>query len=381
MLAFTQAGGREADPSFSVNQLAAGAEVKSCAFSEKSTAARTDTNTRITEASGERAGVVMADVHNRVIASASSKEQQAAGVVGANVVRSPALALDWWRNQRVHSDEDGGVAKVSHTYQIMTSETPRDMSSYGAGLCSPELKAAVSEEARWTECQLENLRLAQANTDPSITDFWGAVADKVNGRDSQQCQQKWFEHIATPQRRTQKTSRKCSPSHEPQAPINQQGDPGDIDDLFQATPMRTGRAFAGRPRTDGYAPKTPRTPAGPGAPGDDDTLVVKVAAEDGRAVQKRVVSKTYVQTMSKRIRKGTSQSAKGRGAAGGKLSTRMPSGAAGRTIHAADVSRGCRLKASLSSTGAVRVASICSGDEDSLELSDDEGNDVDERFD
>ncbi|CAM9874467.1 unnamed protein product, partial [Hapterophycus canaliculatus] len=123
--------------------------------------------------------------------------------------------LDWWRNQRsTNAAADGGVVEAAQTPEHQNHVNPGKplVSGSGTSYFSPELKTVdhlfSGGEATWTEDQLHSLRVAQAGTDPSTSDFWGAVAGRVEGRDSLQCQQKWFEHIATPRGRPRKGSKR-----------------------------------------------------------------------------------------------------------------------------------------------------------------------------
>ena len=298
---------------------------------------------------------------------------------------SDLAVLDWWRGR--HISEAAGVCQDQNLPSTATdSPTPKT-----------EARELRSAEKPWSKAQLHSLRLAQAETSPSAPDFWGVVAGNVEGRDPSGCQRKWFEHFATPQGRRRKAPKRESTSHRrtgtplsdtsprlsqdvvtarhgsPAAP--KQSD--DADDLFQATPMRGRRQFGGQPTSfgvEGGESNTPRTPAGPSAPYDDVSTIEQTPG-DGRADCKRGVSRAYVQAVSKKMRKGASQLSRGGSAARGMASRNPPSsGAANRTIHAAAISRGRKLTASVTSSGAVNVASFYS-DEDSLDLSGGESDD------
>lgn len=263
-----------------------------------------------------------------------------------------------------------------------------DRTGSEAGCSSPALKAVgretSPEEEPWTKSQLYSLHRAQADTDPSASDFWGAVADRVEGRDPLGCQRKWFEHFASPQGRRRKPSKRRLTSGTPlsdrtslsadttvhDSPVRIIQPRSSADDLFQGTPMRGRKHFGAQLGIGelGYS-KTPRTPAGPGATRGDASRSGGTPGDE-RVDHKRGVSRTYVQAMSKKLRKGASQPGGGCMAARGQT-RRIPthSGGAGRTIHAAAVSHGRKLKAIVSSSGTVSVASTHS-DEDSVGLSD-----------
>lgn len=392
VLAFWRTGGRETDASSSLLTEYSSQQhrvtSKSHSASKKSAAAQTSKSTSCHEGTGfVAAGLFTGRPSNRVNSAISSQERKAAERVDVDVRQGAAPVLDWWRNQRSTNAADGAVeaAPPPKHQDRLYPRKPTDVGDCGACSSSPEVKTADhacgSGEAQWTEGQLHSLHVAQADTDPSTSDFWGAVAGRVEGRNSQQCQQKWFEHIATPRSRPRKGSQRSVSSLKPRTavsatPTNQEGEPADIDDVFQATPMRERRRVGAQFRTDKAEPKTPKTPVGPGAR-HDGISAAKVLPGDGCASHKRVVSRAYVQAMSKKIRKGASQSARSSLAAGGKESAQAQCGVAGRcrTIQAADVSRGRRLKASVSTSGTVCVASTCSSDEDSFGLSDDQESD------
>lgn len=322
---------------------------------------------------------IMGDVSNRAISAATPHERQ----VAEGGLNTPPV-LNWWRSQRLTDSPDGGVVQAAGISQ--------DQLSPGTGSCSPALKTVSrkpdGQEEPWTKAQLHSLRRAQADTALSASDFWGVVAGNVEDRDARQCQQKWFEHFATPRGRRRKASKQGSTcqsagttlsdstsrlsryvvtaTHDSPEPINQPPERSDADDLFQATPMRGRRQFGAQPTGGELEPKTPRTPAGPGAP-IGDASAAEATPGDGRADYKRGVSRTYVKAMSKKMRKGASQLGKS-GMATRERARKPPFGSAGRTIHAAAISRGRKLKVSVTSLGAVSVASTCS-DEDSLGLS------------
>ncbi len=290
--------------------------------------------------------------------------------------------LDWWRGQRI--SEAAGLRQDQHL--------PGNSSGSLVKTETSDPCTAVVEKP-WSKAQLHSLRRAQAHTSPSTPDFWGEVAGNVEGRDPLACQQKWFEHFATPQGRRRKASKRESSSQETGTPLSdittrltqdavtaRHDSPtgpkrsDTADDLFQATPLRGRRQFGIQPTGGEGESNTPRTPAGPSGP-YNDASAVEATPGDGRADFKRGISRTYVQAVSKKMRKGASQLGGGRIAARG-MASRNPtsSGKAGRTIHAAAVSSGCKLTASVTSSGTVNVASFYS-DEDSLGLSGDESDD------
>ena len=302
--------------------------------------------------------------------------------------------MDWWRNQGVPHALDGKTAP---------SEPSDDVES----ICSAVVEAVGLDgveapdggDSPWTKPQLHSLRVAQMETVPSATDFWGAVSSKVNGRGPHQCQQKWFELFSAPKIRRGKAGSKCSTSQETEMPIvakcfslSQEGPkaadsspsltenlPGraDGDDLFQSTPMRGRSRFGMQLSDDAFEARTPKTPAGPCAPFADASAAAN-ASGDERADYKRGVSKTYVQALSKKMRKarGASQMCSTRVVLQEKAGIKQPSGGAGRTIHAAATSRGQLLKASMAASGTVRVESTGSGDSlDEVGSSDDAESD------
>lgn len=304
-----------------------------------------------------------------------------------------APVLDWWRNQRLPHAPDGKVVAVS-------SEPSEDVNSprtfaVAKAVDLDGVEASDGEDSPWTKPQLHSLRVAQMDTVPSATDFWGAVSSKVKGRGPQQCQQKWFELFAAPKVRRGKAGSKCHTSRETETPVASKAfslsqenlkaadsSPSltenlpwraDGDDLFQSTPMRGRSRFGVQLGDDAFEAKTPRTPAGPGAPFADASAAAN-ASGDGRADYERGVSRTYVQAISKKMRKahGASQMCSNRVVLQGKAGTKQPSAGAGRTIHAATASRGHLLKASMATSGVVRVESTGSGDSgDEVGFSDD----------
>ena len=269
-----------------------------------------------------------------------------------------------------------------------------------SGSLETDERHSGDQGAPWTSAQLRSLRAAQTETVPSKDDFWNAVAGKVEGKDAQQCQKKWFETFVTPRRggrrkaggrdSSEQMKRKNTPLVERTPNYCQQpqglGSPppmndarSSADDLFHATPLRGRSRFADQPRGSGAAlveKGTPKTPRGPVAPCGNVNIVStrpKYENVNINSPQKRGVSKAYVQTMSKKTRKiiGTTKWS----------STRVEStkfGAAGRRIHEVANAQGHALKVSVSRSGAVRMTSAddgCEGDEIGLSRESDVSDD------
>ena len=112
--------------------------------------------------------------------------------------------LDWWRNQRLPHAPDGKTVSSEPSEGVRSPRSSAVVEAMGLD----EVRAPDGKDSPWTKAQLHSLRVAQMNTVPSATDFWGAVSSKVNGRDSQQCQQKWFELFAAPKVRRGKAGSK-----------------------------------------------------------------------------------------------------------------------------------------------------------------------------
>lgn len=338
----------------------------------------------LTARRGENEG--QRDVSSGGNAAATPHEQQVA--VGDSTTRP---VLNWWRSQRL-TGSDGGVVPAAGISQNRPSPgRPTERNRPESGSCSPALhttsrKRDVQEES-WTKAQLYSLRRSQADTALSVSDFWGAVASNVQDRDPQDCQQKWFEHFATPRGRRRKASKQGSPSrsagtallsdntsrssrevaanaHESPERINQPPERGNGDDLFEATPMRGRRQVGTQPTGGELEAKTPRTPAGPGVP-IDYTSAVEAIPRDGADYNQRGISKTYI--MSKKMRRRASQLGKN-SVVTRERAKKTPYGSAGRSFHAAAISQGHQLKVSVTSLGDVSLASTCN-DEDSVCLS------------
>lgn len=333
---------------------------------------------------------VMGDVSNKSNAKGAPRERQAAAG-GSN---APPV-LDWWRSQRLTSSDGVVVQAVGVSQNQVSPGRPPVLKDAEADYCSPTLKMAGynpdGHEEPWTKAQLHSLRRAQADTALSASDFWGAVASNVQDRDPQQCQQKWFEHFATPRGRRRKSSKQSSPSlsvetallsdntsrssrevvtaaHDSPERINHSHERSGGDDLFQATPMR-GRTRFGPSYAGGeLEAKTPRTPAGPDVPTDDASATEPTPGGGHADYNQRGVSRTYVKAMSKKMRKGASRLGNTSMPTQERRAKKPPFGSAGRTIHAAAVSQGHKLKVSVTPVGDVNLASTCS-DEDSVGLS------------
>ncbi|CAN0011564.1 unnamed protein product [Ectocarpus sp. 12 AP-2014] len=332
---------------------------------------------------------VMTDASNRARAVASSHERHDAAGRASNTPRGVAPVLDWWRSQRLTKTPNVGVVGAARfpVGQPSTGNHADMDSACGLETVGREVNGG---EKPWTKAQMHSLRRAQAETAPSTSAFWSAVACNVDGRNPQECQQKWFEHFATPRGRSRNASARgyisqrigTPPSDDMSrntpaaavyrslAPAKRTPERGASDDLFQATPIRGQRRFGVQARGDLLDTRTPRTPAGPGAPCRDSSAL-DAAPGCEHADYKRGVSRKYVKTLSKRMRKGALQSGKNRKAARGQAVRKPESGVAGRTTHTAAVSGGHKLQVSVSGSGAVSVQSICdSSDEGNSSVSD-----------
>lgn len=88
----------------------------------------------------------------------------------------------------------------------------------------------------WTEIQLFSLRNAHTSVDPRCVNFWEEVASTVDGKNEEQCKEKWFALVKTPVPKKKKARNRATGHTSPQT----NAAPGDEeDDLFNATPMRS----------------------------------------------------------------------------------------------------------------------------------------------
>lgn len=354
-------------------------------------------------------------IPDRAITEVGKREASAGLVKTTRSGRRSAPVLDWWRSQRLSHAPDGNVVVASGPSQdelfgerlTTTPKVVRPKSS-GAKVRSPRCKTVKPDrdgtpvtsgkDTSWTQSQLSSLRVAQMGTAPRAKDFWGAVASIVEGRNPQECQKKWFEHFGSPRARNRKNGKKSTRAQKTSTPVSmktsifseddlkaegfsaaeakQPPKQDDADDLFQATPMRV-RFGAARRNFGGEAP--PKTPAGPVAVVDEDASTVKRSPRKGHSVYKPV-SATYVQAMSKKMRKacGASKSGSSSTVMQEKVSNSRQSRSrpAGRRVHAVTTSRGRSLKASVSRSGAVDITSTGRSDDeddedDELGVSDD----------
>ena len=90
---------------------------------------------------------------------------------------------------------------------------------------------SVTMEEGWSTDQLEQLRDAQQDVDPTSISYWMDIAIIVQGKTASECQAKWFSMTKTPAPKTKNTRVAIDPSHR-----NELND--DEDDIFQSTPMR-----------------------------------------------------------------------------------------------------------------------------------------------
>lgn len=341
---------------------------------------------------GSDCGIVAGLPEGGTSAFLSGRTAQEDGMPVTRSGRRSAHVLDWWRSQSLSRTPNGEVLESFRPSQaIFLPEMPMvppSRQSWPKATGFDRQGASDGHEASWTRGQLHKLHTAQMATDPSAKDFWGAVASNVEGRDPQQCQQKWFEHFASPKCRRRKTTvvNKGTTSQKMDAPLtgettklshdifgagaclpqlDQTPKRADADDLFLATPMRGRSRLGVQPRGCDMESSTPRTPAGPGAP-IDVASSPQATSEEGRADYMRGISRTYVQAMSKKMRKAYAASRSGSApmVMRGKASKKQTARLTGRTVHAAAISGGRSLKASVSVSGAVSIASTGSSDAD-----------------
>ena len=91
--------------------------------------------------------------------------------------------------------------------------------------------ASVTMEEGWSMDQLEQLRDAQLDVDPTSTSYWMDVATIVSGKSASECQAKWFSMTKTPAPKSKSARVVVVPVH-----IDDLNE--DEDDIFQSTPMR-----------------------------------------------------------------------------------------------------------------------------------------------
>ena len=99
---------------------------------------------------------------------------------------------------------------------------------------SSEIDADAEDSPRgWDEQEVQKLRDCHKAVDPRSRNFWDDVAEFFDGsRTTEECRDKWFSLINTPNVRPPKRSKKQPCTHADIAAGN------DDDDIFQSTPMR-----------------------------------------------------------------------------------------------------------------------------------------------
>jgi hypothetical protein len=84
----------------------------------------------------------------------------------------------------------------------------------------------------WTDEEVGLLRNAHKEIDPKSYSFWDDIAEKLEGRSSSDCREKWFSHNKTPIPKERKRAPNGPPAHGDIAALFED------DDIFNSTPMR-----------------------------------------------------------------------------------------------------------------------------------------------
>jgi hypothetical protein len=159
----------------------------------------------------------------------------------------------------------------------------------------PKVENSEGIDAIWSTDQLEQLRDAQLNVDPTSVSYWTDAASHVHGKSASECQAKWFSMTKTPAPKTKSRRVAVLPSD-----VNESNH--DEDDIFQSTPMR-GNTFLNsnflQTFTSVKMPQLP-TPLQPSSVVDHDTLDQPV---DAFAPIMKPVSKAFLQRMKRNFTK------------------------------------------------------------------------------
>ena len=149
----------------------------------------------------------------------------------------------------------------------------------------------------WSTEQLEQLRNAQEDVDPTSTSYWMDVASFVPGKSASECQTKWFSMTKSPAPKTKNNGREIVPYH------LQTTNDDDEDDIFQSTPMR-GSMFVNANYYQSFhevtLPKLP-TPTLPSMEIDNDEIFV--TSLNMLAPTVKPVSKAFLQRMKRNFTK------------------------------------------------------------------------------
>jgi len=91
------------------------------------------------------------------------------------------------------------------------------------------------ESRIWTDVQLAALRKAYNSVDPRSDQFWFEISRNVDGKNEEECGDKWFDLVETPARENKKKkARKTNSKRQTQKKVTDV----DEDDIFNATPMK-----------------------------------------------------------------------------------------------------------------------------------------------
>lgn len=119
------------------------------------------------------------------------------------------------------------TSKASKSKSI--AQTPRDKSN-----------AQVYTDGQWSASEVNMLRNAQKDIDPTLSSYWEEVATFVGSKTSSECREKWFSLVATPKGRPRKESKKktANTSFNSATIDGASVDEDEEDDLFNSTPLR-----------------------------------------------------------------------------------------------------------------------------------------------
>lgn len=94
---------------------------------------------------------------------------------------------------------------------------------------------ALSEA--WNDKQLLQLQQWQSQVNPTSSIFWVEIAEHVDGKSAQECREKWFSLVKTPDPRAKRVAKNDANRHVPDKAAAQLKT-NDEDDIFNSTPLR-----------------------------------------------------------------------------------------------------------------------------------------------
>jgi hypothetical protein len=126
------------------------------------------------------------------------------------------------------SKRKGGIG---NDHKASVNQGRPSISPANTSFAMEAIMVCVAEGSMWGYSELDCLKRAHANANPMSSSFWQDVESSVREKSAEECRDKWFSMVGTPNQKNTARSTKCDDT-------NSDGE----DDIFNSTPIRNENA-------------------------------------------------------------------------------------------------------------------------------------------